>query len=110
MIYNTFLCAKYGVSIAGISEKDVTTAKDLVNKDEKSKKIIELPSIVESETIEGRIEGKYRTISIKDFKRGNKYGYILDIDPESFKDPEVAESISKARERYFDAETKRLGS
>jgi phosphoglycerate kinase len=103
MIYNTFLCAKYGISIAGISEKDINTAKDLVKKDEKNKKIIELPSIVESETIEGRIEGKYRTISIKDFKKGKEYGYILDIDPESFKDPDVAESISNARTIFVNA-------
>jgi len=103
MIYNTFLCAKYGVRIAGISEKDVNTAKDLVNKDKKNRKIIELPYIVESETIEGRIEGKYRTISIKDFKKGKEYGYILDIDPESFKDSDVAGSISNARTIFVNA-------
>ncbi len=30
MIYNTFLCAKYGISIKGIQEKDIIAAKDLV--------------------------------------------------------------------------------
>jgi phosphoglycerate kinase len=103
IIYNTFLCAKYGINIKGISERDIITAKDLVEKDRANKKIIELPYIVESETMEGRIEGKYRTVSIKDFKEGQKYGYILDIAPESFKDPVVAESISNAKTIFVNA-------
>jgi len=103
MIYNAFLCAKYGISIEGISEKDINAAKDLVKKDKKKQKIIELPYVVESETLEGRIEGSYRTISINDFKKGKQYGYILDIDPESFKDPKVAESISNARTTFVNA-------
>lgn len=103
MIYNTFLCAKYGVSIEGISERDINAARDLVKKDKKNKKIIELPYIVESETMEGKLEGKYRTISIKDLKKGKKYGYILDIDPASFRDQKVSESISSARTIFVNA-------
>jgi phosphoglycerate kinase len=103
VLYNTFLCAKYGISIEGIPEKDITLAKDLVEKDRVNRKIVELPFIVEADTLEGRIEGKYRTVSIKDFKEGKKYGYILDIDPESFNDPVVVESISSARTIFVNA-------
>jgi phosphoglycerate kinase len=103
VIYNTFLCAKYGINIEGIQEKDILAAKDLVEKDRANRKIIELPYIVESEIMDARIEDKYRTISIKDFKEGKKYGYILDIDPESFKDPIVLESISTARTIFVNA-------
>jgi phosphoglycerate kinase len=103
MIYNTFLCAKYGITIEGIQEKDITAAKDLVEKDRVNKKIIELPYIVESDTMEGRIEGKYRTISIKDFRDGNKYGYVLDIDPESFKDPVLVEALLSAKTIFVNA-------
>lgn len=103
VIYNTFLCAKYGINIEGIFEKDIILAKDLVGKDKANRKIVELPYIVESDTMEGRIEGKYRTISIKDFKEGKKYGYILDIDPESFNDPTVVESISGAKTIFVNA-------
>src|SRR4030066_1126728 len=91
VLYNTFLCAKYGISVEGIPDKDIILAKDLVEKDRVNRKIVELPFIVESDTLEGRIEGRYRTVSIKDFKEGKKYGYILDIDPESFNDPVVVE-------------------
>jgi phosphoglycerate kinase len=103
VIYNTYLCAKYGINIEGISEKDIITAKDLVEKDKANRKIIELPYIVESETLESKIEGKYRTISIKDFKEGKKYNYILDIDPESFKVPIVSENILSAKTIFVNA-------
>ncbi|MEK6652221.1 MAG: phosphoglycerate kinase [Nitrospirota bacterium] len=103
VLYNTFLCAKYAIKIAGVSESDIEAAKDLVEKDKKNQKIVELPYIVESDTLEGRVEGKYRTISIRDFKQGNKYNYILDIDPKSFEDKFVYESISNAKTIFVNA-------
>lgn len=103
VIYNTFLSAKYGITIEGVQEKDIIAAQDLVEKDRANRKIIELPYVVESETMEGRIDGKYRTVSTKEFKKGEKYGYILDIDPESFKDPGVGESILNAKTIFVNA-------
>jgi phosphoglycerate kinase len=103
VIYNTFLCAKYGISIEGVPEKDIILAKDLVEKDRENKKIVELPFIVESDTLEGRLEGSYRTISTKDLEEGKKCGHILDIDPESFNDPIVVESISSAKTIFVNA-------
>jgi len=103
VLYNTFLCAKYGINIAGVSSSDIEAAKDLVERDKKNQKIVELPYIVESDTLESRIEGKYRTISIKDFKQGNRYNYILDIDPKSFEDKAVYDSISNAKTIFVNA-------
>jgi phosphoglycerate kinase len=65
LIYNTFLCAKYGVKIRGVEDSDIQLAKELVEDDKVGHKIVELPFLVESDTLEARIEGKYRTISIK---------------------------------------------
>ena len=103
LIYNTFLCAKYDIRVEGVSESDIKAAKDLAKQDEKAKKIIELPLLVESDTIEGRIEGKYRTINTRDFKPGNKYGFFLDVAPESFDVPGVTEVISSARTIFVNA-------
>lgn len=103
VIYNTYLCAKYGVTIAGVSESDITVAKDLVEKDKVNRKIVELPCIVESDTLEGKIEGKYRTRCIRDFKPGDAYNYILDIDPKSFEDQDVYSIISGARTIFVNA-------
>ncbi len=103
VIYNTYLAAKWGVQIAGVSEKDVLTAKELVALDQKAKKIVELPLVVESETMEEPFEGKFRTVSIKDFKAGDRYGYLLDIASPSFEAPEVKEVLSQAKTIFVNA-------
>jgi len=66
-------------------------------------KYCKLPYIVESDTMEGRIEGKYRTLSLKDFKSGDQYGYILDIDPKSFSDEKVTEVLLNASTIFVNA-------
>ncbi|MEK7698124.1 MAG: phosphoglycerate kinase [Nitrospirota bacterium] len=103
VIYNTYLCAKYGISIKGVSDSDIDAAKELVNMDKEKQKIIELPYIVESDTIEGKVEGKYRNILLNDFKRGNQYNYVLDIDPKSFDDNKVSEIILSAKTIFVNA-------
>jgi phosphoglycerate kinase len=103
VIYNTYLCAKYDVRIKGVLEEDIQLAKELVQKDTAKKKIVELPHIVESDVLEGRQEGRYRTISVKDFKSGNTYGYVLDIDPSSFEDRSVASTLDNAKTIFVNA-------
>lgn len=103
VIYNTYLCAKYGVKIRGVADEDIELAKELVEKDRTRKKIVELPYIVESDLLEGRIEGKYRSLSIRDLKQGNSYGYVLDIDARSFEDGAVAEAIGTAKTTFVNA-------
>lgn len=103
VIYNAFLCAKYGVRIEGVSGNDITAAQDLVEKDRTNLKIVELPYLVESDTLEGKVEGKYRTINIKDFSRGKRYKYVLDIDARSLEDEAVAGSILGARTIFVNA-------
>ena len=103
VIYNTFLCAKYGIRVAGVSESDIKAAGKLVQQDKKSKKVVELPLLVESDTLEGRIEGRYRTVDIKNFKKGQQYGYFLDVAAESFDSPGVADVISRAKTIFVNA-------
>ncbi len=103
VIYNTFLCAKYDIEVAGVSKEDILAAKDLVDQDRQANKIVELPLLVESETLEGRIEGKYQTRNIKDFKKGDKYNYFLDVDPASFDTPGVSEIIESAKTIFVNA-------
>jgi len=103
VIYNTFLCAKYGVKIAGVSPTDIESARKLVKQDEKAGKIIELPILVESDTLEGRIEGQYRNISIEEFSPGKEYGYVLDVAPESFNAKSVSDSMAGAETIFVNA-------
>lgn len=103
VIYNTYLCAKYGVHMQGVLDEDIRLAQELVMKDQKQNKIIELPYIVESDTLGEKQEGKYRTISVRDVTAGNTYGYVLDIDPASFEDGAVASTIANARTIFVNA-------
>lgn len=103
VIYNTYLCSKYGVRIKGVADEDIDLARDLVEKDRTRKKIVELPYIIESDVLEGRMDGKYRTLSVKDLKPGSSYGYILDIDARSFEDSAVEETIGTAKTTFVNA-------
>jgi phosphoglycerate kinase len=103
VIYNTYLCAKYGIRIKGVTDEDRELARELVEKDRINHKIVELPFIVESDIPDNRIESSYRTISIRDFKPGNSYGYVLDIDPRSFEEPSVAGAIGTAKTIFVNA-------
>jgi phosphoglycerate kinase len=97
VIYNTFLCAKYDVRMAGVDEVDINAARELLRQDRQNRKILELPFVVESDILEDRSEGRFRTLNTTDFKPGNAYGYLLDVAPKSFEETGVAEVIKSAR-------------
>ncbi|MDY7033722.1 MAG: phosphoglycerate kinase [Thermodesulfobacteriota bacterium] len=103
VIYNTFLSAKYHMHIEGVSESDVFAAQELVETDRDNHKVVELPYVVESDTLEGRIPGKFRTISIDDFKEKKRLGYLLDVDPKSFDDQRVSSLIGSAKTIFVNA-------
>jgi phosphoglycerate kinase len=103
IIYNTYLCAKYGISIKGIDQEDVEAAKNLVKMDRTHHKIMELPYLYESDTMEGKIEGKYRIRALKEFKKGKKFNYILDIAQESFSDPRISDTLDSAKTIFVNA-------
>lgn len=96
VIYNTYLCARYGVSIEGVSKQDIDAAADLVAMDARDRKILELPYVYESDTMEGKLDGHFRVRSIQELKKGMKLGFILDIAGESFDDPRVSDTINSA--------------
>ena len=96
-MYNSFLCAKYGVKIASIPKEYIDLAQELVQLDKQEGKIAEIPLLVESENLGERKEGKTKTIAVKDFKKGKSYNYILDADPDSFHDSTVLDIIHSAK-------------
>ena len=102
-MYNTYLSAKYGVRIEGVSEDDKALAMELVSMDKTEKKILEMPYLVESDIAEERTAGQYRSISIDDFKQGKRFQYILDIDPVSLEKPKVKDVIGSAKTIFINA-------
>lgn len=104
VMYNAYLCAKYGFTISGIDEDDIKHAKDFVEYSKQYPgKIIELKYIIESDTLEGKIEGSYRKHNILMLEEGAKLNYILDIAKESFHDPEVHSIFHKAHTIFVNA-------
>ncbi len=103
LLYNTFLAAKYGIDIAGVSEEDKALAASLVAFDKDRHKILEMPHLVESEAMEGRAEEKLRTMDLKDFKAGTKYKYVLDVHPDSLEKGRVKEVIGSAKTIFVNA-------
>jgi len=104
VIYNAYLSAKYGLDIKGISEDDMKHAKEFVEFSKQFPgKLVELPFIVESDTLEGRQKGKYRVHNIHELKPGTKLNYILDIAKESFQEEKITKIFSSARTIFVNA-------
>ena len=104
VIYNAYLCAKYQIKIKGIETDDMEHASKFV---EYSKgfpgKLIELPFIVESDTMEGKIEGKNRIHDIRKLKPGTELNYVLDVAKESFHEENVIEIFHNAKTIFVNA-------
>lgn len=103
VIYNAYLCAKYGIQVQGVQEEDILAADELVELDRGPGKVVELPAVVESDSVERREKGGYRTRYRKDFAQGQKYGPFLDAAPESFGDAGVNTILSSARTLFVNA-------
>ncbi len=104
VIYNAYLCAKYGVSIKGVNEENLRLAKEFVEYSKKHKnKILELDHIVESDTLDGKIEGKHRIHNVKELKEGQELNYVLDVAPESFEVDEVKDVFLGASTIFINA-------
>lgn len=104
VIYNAYLCAKYGIKIKGIEQEEIDEAAKFVKFAEDYKdKLIELPFIIESDTMDGKKVGRYRTINIHHLKPGVKLNYVLDAAKESFEIASVVETICKANTVFINA-------
>tara|TARA_B100000315_G_C14565753_1_gene582874 strand:- start:940 stop:2253 length:1314 start_codon:yes stop_codon:yes gene_type:complete len=103
VIYNAFLCAKYGIKIAGVQEEDVEAASQLLELDSKKRKILELKFLIESDSMKNKVEADCREISTDDFKEGDSFGYVLDVSPKSFSQPEVTNIMLSAKTIFVNA-------
>ncbi len=104
VMYNAYIAAKYGISIKGIDDEDLKHAAKFVDFAKNHKdKLIELPYIIESDTMEGKIEGKYRIHKVTDLKEGDQLNYILDVAKESFEDQHVKDIFHNAKMIFVNA-------
>lgn len=116
VVYNAYLCAKYGVEIEGVSERDVELAGQLLAPETQAK-IIELPVVVESTSLQGcgcvpkegecgkpmEGAGTTRPLHIDQLQRGASYGYVLDVAASSFEDEKVKLAMQGAKTIFVNA-------
>ncbi len=104
VIYNAYLCAKYDIRIEGVSEDDIRVAKEFVDyAAKKGDKVLELPYIIESDTLEGKFEGKYREHDVRQLQPGTKLNYVLDVSAKSFEEQRVQEAFANAKTIFTNA-------
>ncbi|MDR2934672.1 MAG: phosphoglycerate kinase [Candidatus Adiutrix sp.] len=103
VIYNAFLCAKYGIEVAGVEAEDVELARGLAAKDKNAGKILEPKALVESQVLDRRDPAQVRVVKTAEFSPGRKYAYFLDVAPESFDDPAIREPLARARTVFVNA-------
>ncbi|NLA23409.1 MAG: phosphoglycerate kinase [Bacteroidales bacterium] len=104
VIYNAYLAAKYGFKIKGLGQDDLDSAAKFVETAKKyGDKLVELPFIVESDTLEGKIEGKYRIHDIRKLPEGTELNWVLDVASESFEDSHVKEVFNSAHTIFVNA-------
>ena len=104
VIYNAYLCAKYGITIKGIDKEDLGHAEKFVEFSEKFPgRLLELPYIIESDLPDSRVEGSYRTIDIRTLKKGDALNHVFDVAPESFNEPEVIKTFHEAKTVFVNA-------
>lgn len=103
LLYNTYLSAKHGVSIEGVTREDRELATDLVLLDGKENKIIQMPHLVESDILEGKLDGQNRRVGVKDLREGMGVRYVLDVDPMSIQEAKVKEAILSAKTIFVNA-------
>ena len=104
VIYNAYLCAKYGFRIKGISDEDIQVASEFVKLTVKYPgKIVEPLFIIESDLLEEKKEGSCRTHNIHDLKAGTELNYVLDAAPRSFEEKYLQEILNSANTIFVNA-------
>ncbi|MFH1998251.1 MAG: phosphoglycerate kinase [Planctomycetota bacterium] len=104
LLYNAYLCVKYDIKIKGIDEEEIIIANEFLELSGKyPDQIIEPPFIFESDTMEGKVEGKYRTHDVRKLKPGTDLNYVVDVAPECFDEKDIHDAIMDAKSMFVNA-------
>ncbi|MDD3235183.1 MAG: phosphoglycerate kinase [Candidatus Cloacimonetes bacterium] len=104
VIYNAYLCYKYGVQIEGVSAEDIAQAEKFIkDSGEHAAKVVELPFIIENKGIENRDANSWKVQNIKDIPKGTKLGFVLDIAPRSFELEGIKKIFTEAGSFFVNA-------
>ncbi|HPR17724.1 MAG TPA: phosphoglycerate kinase [Candidatus Cloacimonadota bacterium] len=104
VIYNAYLCAKYGIRIQGVSEDNIASAAKFIESTKQfADKILEIPAVLESDILETNVPAKTRIRKIQDFQPGMKLNFVLDAAPESFAESRIQHVFREAQTFFVNA-------
>jgi len=104
IVYNAYLSVKYGIHIKGVDEEQLEMAHNFLEITKRyPNKLIEPPFVVESDTLDGKVEGKYRIHDVRKLKPETKLNYIVDVAAESFEEKHVYDTIMNAKSIFINA-------
>lgn len=104
VIYNAYLCVKYGIKIKGVADEDIHMAEKFITEiGDKAIRIVELPAVIESDSIESVSHDSWRVRYLHELKPGMVLQYVLDAAPESFSTPELQAAFSNAATVFVNA-------
>ncbi len=104
VIYNAYLAVKYGISIKGIAEEDLVMARKFIDDSrDVIDRVVELPVVIEADSMDSNAPGTFRSRVIADLKPGTQLNYVLDVSPQSFTDPAVQSIFNGAATVFVNA-------
>lgn len=104
VIYNAYLCARYGIKIKGVEEDDLELAAKFVSfADNYPGKIVEPRYVIESDVPDERREGAWRVVDIKALKTGAELNYVYDVAADSFREDSIREVFHRASTIFVNA-------
>lgn len=104
VIYNAYLAVKYNISIAGLSDDDLAMARKFIQDSfDFIDRVVELPIVIEADSMESNAEGTYRVCRIDELEPGTKMKYVLDIAPESFDEQAIRQIFGDASTVFVNA-------
>jgi len=104
VLYNAYLCVKYGIKIKGVGADDLELAAKFLNDVAKFKgRIVEIPYIVESDSFDQVSPNSHRVHAVADLKAGTELNYVLDAAPQALADERVASILLSAHTIFINA-------
>lgn len=104
VLYNAYLCAKYGCSINGIDDDDIKSAKKFLKAVEKvPEKLIELPEIIESDLLDEKNINRIRVQNVDNLNEKTKLSYILDASASSFQTEKIKKIFQLGKTIFVNA-------
>jgi phosphoglycerate kinase len=101
VIYNAYLCHKYGISIKGVGADDIAQAARFCEEiGDYQSRIVELPLVIESAELDSVSSAK--AIRIADLKPGDSLSYVLDAAPQAF-EGKISEIFADAATVFVNA-------